>query len=128
VCYCANAALCRSSACCLAEPQGLCPACFCKATGRDHACVWQGHSKVIQALGWSCDGKKLATASAASDVRVWSVDSHKEGKEQVLEDHKSSVDGLSWNPTNPDVIHPPPTPSRGLSCSCKIYARGIHQM
>ena len=64
----------------------------------------QGHTKVIQALGWNCDGKKLATASAASDVRVWNVESHREGKEQVLEDHKSSVEGLSWNPTNPDVL------------------------
>jgi WD40 repeat protein len=72
-------------------------------------CVWdwQGHTKVIQALGWNCDGRKLATASAASDVRIWSVDSHKEGKEQVLEDHKQSVDGLSWSPTNPDVRQPP---------------------
>jgi THO complex subunit 3 len=74
-------------------------------TGFRRYVCWQlqGHSKVIQALGWSCDGKKLATASAASDVRIWSVDSHKEGKEQVLEDHKQSVDGLSWSPTNPDV-------------------------
>jgi WD40 repeat protein len=66
--------------------------------------TYQGHSKAIQALGWSCDGKQLASASAASsDVRVWNVESHKEGKELLLEDHKSSVEGLSWSPTNPNV-------------------------
>ena len=63
----------------------------------------QGHTKLVQALGWNCDGTKLASASAGSDVRVWSVETHKDGKEVVLEDHKQGIDGLSWSPTSPDV-------------------------
>jgi WD40 repeat protein len=74
--------------------------CLCT---RDRDFGEQGHTKLVQALGWNCDGTKLASASAGSDVRVWSVETHKDGKEVVLEDHKQGIDGLSWSPTSPDV-------------------------
>jgi hypothetical protein len=100
---CACVCSCCLSHCCV--PFSSCRPCPLSLRLCDmwRAVIWQGHTKAIQALGWNCVGKKLATASAASDVRVWSVDSHREGKEEVLEDHKSSVDGLCWSPTNPDV-------------------------
>ena len=79
------------------------------------------------ALGWNCDGKQLATATGSdktSDVRVWNVESHKEGKELVLEDHKSSVEGLSWSPTNPDVSAAPCAYPLLLGCGVAPCVRG----
>ncbi|EKX55289.1 hypothetical protein GUITHDRAFT_99071 [Guillardia theta CCMP2712] len=71
---------------------------------KTHESSLNGHGKAINAISWNCDGKKLATGSSDQTARVWTVDSHKEGRELVLEDHKEGVEGLSWSPTNSDVL------------------------
>ncbi len=84
--------------------------------------VLTGHAKTVSGVAWSCDGKRLATASSDLTARVWTVDQHKEvlrsrirgvllitevdfqGKELELKDHTDSVDGVSWSPTHPDLL------------------------
>ncbi|KAJ1468338.1 WD40-repeat-containing domain protein, partial [Baffinella frigidus] len=66
--------------------------------------VLTGHSKPVQALSWSADGQKLATASSDTTARIWTVDAHREGKELQLKEHSDSVDGVAWNPTHNDII------------------------
>jgi hypothetical protein len=63
-----------------------------------------GHSKPVQALAWSLDGKKLATASSDTTARVWTVDAHRDGKELQLKEHSESVDGVAWSPTHTDML------------------------
>eukprot|EP00283_Hemiselmis_rufescens_P006583 CAMPEP_0173428064 /NCGR_PEP_ID=MMETSP1357-20121228/7103_1 /TAXON_ID=77926 /ORGANISM="Hemiselmis rufescens, Strain PCC563" /LENGTH=344 /DNA_ID=CAMNT_0014392017 /DNA_START=41 /DNA_END=1075 /DNA_ORIENTATION=- len=63
-----------------------------------------GHTKVIQDIGWSCDGKRLATASGDTSARVWTVDTHREGRELELKDHTQSVEGVSWHPKQADTL------------------------
>eukprot|EP00960_Hanusia_phi_P028977 747686-Hanusia_phi.AAC.7 len=70
---------------------------------KTHESSFNGHGKAINAISWNCDGKKLATGSSDQTARVWTIESHKEGRELVLEDHKEGVEGLSWSPTNSDV-------------------------
>ena len=40
--------------------------------------VLTGHAKTVSGVAWSCDGKRLATASSDLTARVWTVDQHKE--------------------------------------------------
>jgi WD40 repeat protein len=40
--------------------------------------VLTGHAKSVSGVAWSCDGKRLATASSDLTARVWNVDQHKE--------------------------------------------------
>eukprot|EP00285_Hemiselmis_virescens_P011718 CAMPEP_0173393670 /NCGR_PEP_ID=MMETSP1356-20130122/22245_1 /TAXON_ID=77927 ORGANISM="Hemiselmis virescens, Strain PCC157" /NCGR_SAMPLE_ID=MMETSP1356 /ASSEMBLY_ACC=CAM_ASM_000847 /LENGTH=325 /DNA_ID=CAMNT_0014351727 /DNA_START=60 /DNA_END=1033 /DNA_ORIENTATION=+ len=63
-----------------------------------------GHSKVIQDIGWSCDGKRIATASGDTSARVWTVDTHREGRELELKDHTQSVEGVSWHPKQAETL------------------------
>ncbi|PWZ02411.1 WD40 repeat-like protein [Testicularia cyperi] len=64
-----------------------------------------GHRQSVRGLGWSIDGRKLASCGADRIVRVWvperSID-HRASTE--LRGHTESVDQLVWHPTNPDVL------------------------
>lgn len=64
-----------------------------------------GHRQSVRGLGWSIDGRKLATCGADRSVRIWvperSVD-HRASTE--LRGHGESVDQLVWHPTNPEVL------------------------
>lgn len=57
--------------------------------------VLVGHKKFAEALAWSPDGKRFATGSMDSTVRLWNVDDE---KSQVLEGSSGDVDSLAWSP------------------------------
>ncbi|CBQ73170.1 related to THO complex subunit 3 [Sporisorium reilianum SRZ2] len=64
-----------------------------------------GHRQSVRGLGWSIDGRKLATCGADRSIRVWvperSVD-HRASTE--LRGHAESVDQLVWHPLQPEVL------------------------
>lgn len=64
-----------------------------------------GHRSSVRGLGWSIDGRKLATCSADRTIRIWvperSID-HRASTE--LRGHTDSVDQLVWHPKNPEVL------------------------
>lgn len=64
-----------------------------------------GHRQSVRGLGWSIDGRKLATCGADRSIRVWvperSVD-HRASTE--LRGHIESVDQLVWHPLQPEVL------------------------
>ncbi|SPC62597.1 related to THO complex subunit 3 [Ustilago sp. UG-2017b] len=64
-----------------------------------------GHRSSVRGLGWSIDGRKLATCSSDRTIRIWvperSID-HRASTE--IRGHTDSVDQLIWHPTNPELV------------------------
>ena len=56
----------------------------------------------MESVGWSCDGKFLATGCFEAQVYVWSVE--KREIQARLSGHSQYVCTVSWSPTNPDVL------------------------
>lgn len=65
----------------------------------------RGHKGTVNCLGWSSDGRRLASGSADQTIRVWSFD-RAEGipPHQELKGHTGSVDQLSWSPKDPELL------------------------
>eukprot|EP01116_Phalansterium_solitarium_P021064 TRINITY_DN6419_c0_g1_i3.p2 TRINITY_DN6419_c0_g1~~TRINITY_DN6419_c0_g1_i3.p2 ORF type:complete len:311 (-),score=53.57 TRINITY_DN6419_c0_g1_i3:802-1734(-) len=61
-----------------------------------------GHSKKVHSVAWNCNGRKLASGSVDTTVRIWDVGSG--SKDLELKGHTSGVDQLCWDPTNPDRL------------------------
>lgn len=68
-----------------------------------------GHKKKIYSLGWSPNGKRLASGSCDTAIRIWLVEPHcqvakPERAESELKGHSDYVTALQWKPTNSDVL------------------------
>jgi THO complex subunit 3 len=72
---------------------------FSQCKGRDY----RAHKASIHCVGWSADGKRVATAVVDGHVRIWSYEPN--GKEYVdLKGHGSAVERLAWSPIDADNL------------------------
>lgn len=62
------------------------------------SCILRGHSADVLDLCWSSDGKKVASASADSSIRVWDVANPRRPL-AVISFHDSMVQGVAFDPT-----------------------------
>jgi THO complex subunit 3 len=73
-------------------------------TGPGSSSIQRG-SCSVRALGWSIDGRRLASSSSDRTIRIWtperSVD-HRATSE--LRGHTDAVEQLAWDPTNPESL------------------------
>lgn len=95
--------------------------------GEEDPIQLEGHEDVVFALGFSPDGRQLASGSGDRTIRVWNLDS---GISTVLGKQETTVysasfspdgtrvlsaasDGVRvWDPTTGAVVFAPPTPAR----------------
>lgn len=72
---------------------------FSQTKGRDY----RAHKASIHCVGWSADGKRVATAAVDGHVRIWSYEPN--GKEYVdLKGHGAAVERLAWSPIEADNL------------------------
>lgn len=62
------------------------------------------HTSKVHSVGWSCDGKKLASGSFDKCVSVCTLDREKLNKDFTFRGHGASVDQLCWHATHPDLL------------------------
>ena len=64
-----------------------------------------GHKKKVHSVAWNRAGRKLASGSVDQSARVWDVEHGvQSGKEIELKGHSDSVDQLTWDPSQSDVL------------------------
>ena len=68
--------------------------------------AFSAHSSKIHSVGWSCDGKRLASGSTDKTVAIFSFDGKdgKLAKESTFKNHTDLVDQLSWHTSHPDLL------------------------
>eukprot|EP00877_Chromochloris_zofingiensis_P002367 jgi/Chrzof1/12130/Cz06g22100.t1 len=68
----------------------------------------QGHRRRVCTVGWSCNGKKLASGSEDQTVKIWAVEpavTNKVEKADVeFKGHTESVVNLAWHPKRDDQL------------------------
>lgn len=65
---------------------------------------YQAHSSKVHSVGWSCDGKRLASGSFDKSVCIFTLDKDRLNKEITFKGHGGSVDQLCWHQTNCDLL------------------------
>ncbi|XP_062507722.1 THO complex subunit 3-like [Corticium candelabrum] len=65
---------------------------------------FQAHESKAHSVGWSCDGRKLASGSTDKTVSVFSLDKHNLSRIFNYKGHTDHVDQLSWHPSHPDCL------------------------
>ncbi|TKY85891.1 hypothetical protein EX895_005432 [Sporisorium graminicola] len=64
-----------------------------------------GHRQSVRGLGWSVDGRKLATCGADRSIRIWTPERSVDYRASTeLRGHTESVDQLVWHPLQPEVL------------------------
>ncbi|KAI9921789.1 hypothetical protein PsorP6_002069 [Peronosclerospora sorghi] len=61
-----------------------------------------GHSRKVYALGFNCDGSKIASGSNDRSIRIWNPLTERELME--LRGHSDSILSLAWDPTDPQRL------------------------
>ena len=59
---------------------------------------WRAHDRSVMDMSWAPSGYKLVTCSEDNTVRIWDIETIKQGAEQQLEGHGSSVHTIDWHP------------------------------
>jgi len=62
------------------------------------------HTSKVHTVGWSADGKRLASGSYDKTVCIFTLGTERLTKEHVFKGHTDSVDQLGWHPTSPDLL------------------------
>lgn len=60
--------------------------------------ILRGHSQDICDLSWSKDGQCLVSGSIDNSIHIWDV--HRGKARQVIKEHRSYVQGVTWDPLN----------------------------
>ncbi|PLW29297.1 hypothetical protein PCASD_19575 [Puccinia coronata f. sp. avenae] len=64
-----------------------------------------GHTGPVFTLGWSVDGRKLASGSKDEGIRIWNPERADYGKASAeLKGHSSRINQLRWDPTHPERL------------------------
>ncbi|KAG0143718.1 hypothetical protein CROQUDRAFT_134822 [Cronartium quercuum f. sp. fusiforme G11] len=64
-----------------------------------------GHTGPVFTLGWSVDGKKLASGSKDEGIRIWNPERTDYGKASAeLKSHAGRINQLRWDPTHPERL------------------------
>lgn len=64
----------------------------------------KAHTSKVHSVGWSCDGKRLASGSFDKTVAVFTLDREKLNKDSTFRGHTGSVDQLCWHASLPDLL------------------------
>jgi len=77
---------------------------FSKCTAKPKE--YPAHSAKVHSVGWSCDGRRLASGSYDKTVTSFTLNEEtgRLSREHTFKGHADSVDQLSWHPLNPDVL------------------------
>ena len=82
--------------------------------------TYNGHSNYVSAVGWSPDGKRIASASGDGTVQVW--DASNGGHVLTYRGHSGDVLTLAWSPNGQYIA------SGGLDATVQVWnaATGVH--
>ncbi|XP_037949030.1 THO complex subunit 3-like [Teleopsis dalmanni] len=64
----------------------------------------RAHSAKVHSVGWSCEGRRLASGSFDKTVVVYTLDRDRLAKDTTLRGHTASVDQLCWHAHHPDLL------------------------
>ncbi len=64
--------------------------------------LFSGHTNSVTSVAWSPDGKRIASASADTTVRLWNVATGE--PEAVLAGHRDRVDAVAWHPDSRRLV------------------------
>ncbi|XP_067928196.1 THO complex subunit 3-like isoform X2 [Watersipora subatra] len=64
----------------------------------------QYHKGKVHSVGWSCDGRKLASGSTDRTVCTYSIDRERLSRDCHFKGHSDTVDQLTWHPKHPDKL------------------------
>uniref|UniRef100_A0A1B6GJ84 Uncharacterized protein n=3 Tax=Proconiini TaxID=565685 RepID=A0A1B6GJ84_9HEMI len=65
---------------------------------------YPAHSSKVHSVGWSCDGRRLASGSFDKCVTIFSLDRDRMNKEFTFRGHGGSVDQVCWHASNPELL------------------------
>ncbi|XP_046383965.1 THO complex subunit 3 [Ischnura elegans] len=65
---------------------------------------YQAHTSKVHSVGWSCDGRRLASGSFDKSVSIFLLDRDRLNKEFTFRGHGGSVDQLCWHASNPELL------------------------
>jgi WD40 repeat protein len=63
--------------------------------------IYQGHSSTVNALAWSFDSKRIASASNDKTVQVWN--SADGSNAYIYRGHTNIVETVGWSPNDAEL-------------------------
>ncbi|CAG4973506.1 THO complex subunit 3 [Colias croceus] len=62
------------------------------------------HTSKVHSVGWSCDGRRLASGSFDKTVVIFNLERSRLVQDFVFRGHTGSVDQLCWHASHPDLL------------------------
>lgn len=89
--------------------------CVWSADGGESLAIGEGHTEAIEALAWSPDGTRLATASADATVRIVAVQGRTLRPVVVLRGHNGCVQDVRFSRDGQQVL------TAGMDCTARLW-------